>query len=919
MSAVPQDLQLEREPQYINEQIMPEAQLLERPLTIMSGFQQAAEEGIVSQMADNISLAHLPNPGFKITHEFNPDTKIEPNDGKAAIVAGICGVTRSCEDRCCPIGDLEKARVRVGLINELKLNDPDFFNNPNADKIIKERVEEVMQQRQNDGNIEIIKEQQIDQTNVEANSEQKKPKKEIPTGFFGKQLTPEEAKQKMAELSGTYSQGKKIDSETPAATSTVEIQQPERTVTSVSKPSEMVIEKPVEQMNKQTTQNEPEQTVEPKIEVSTPPVKIQQPEQKLQIPNHIKKMMQDRIKSPIDAAPLKQVSPTSSVKEQPVSISTVEIQHTTSSSPEILESQSIKQEYVAPVVPQSRINRHKPIAELNIPKQINENSPINSVQSEMVITQPKTIESSTVRQVVQPDIQVSRGDNSKPLEQLEQKPKDNSIVEIAEQIFTFPDIPNTISPHTENQTPRIEQIVTDIADMPKTETINLQAQVMEQTIHIPVQEIPLIQIETIHKPVIETQPIAPEQKISTIQVESNQQDQSIQFNTPLVNEIKPPSPQTEEIAKSVMQNETTHSMITNEQITEMKSIDTTITVFSYKEQTQHKSEPVIDSEEVTISIEINSNHTEPTVTELHTVKPHKDQPEESEQNAIQQINTEIPSEQSEEILQPAHQDSLTQLLTTIIAESPIEQTIRTANENSVSISKPDKINTQIHQTNIDISEHIEPSNSEVISTDKIEFMQNDTPQNIPELITLNITEQELPEQITEILQNRAQEPTIILALPNLSESMLENNEEPETFYSNQNVEKAQPELEEKKLETFFIQMMNQEQTVDFFYLIQDITDILALLHNQNQEEVSEYKPDSVGINEVAPEELKNDTFGKYDDTVVQTVWPIIQFMLFIQNMQIFIPQNQRITQHNSEFVSGSSFNLQQSHVFQHAL
>lgn len=941
MSAVAEELQLESEQQYNNEKLMPEVQLLERPFDIINTLQQAAQEGIVPQVADAISLAHLPNPGFKITHEIKPHAQTEPNDGMAAIVAGICGVTKSCEDRCCPIGDLDKARVRVSLINELKLNDPDFFNNPNADKIIKDRVNEIMDQKQqlaqenpnlNNQSSPEITDKPIKEATVDIPvKEQPKKKVEVPTSFFGRQLSPQEAEQKMKELSGTYSQGKK----------TVE---PE----TLTKLSEGGNEVSSIKINNQTNVQSSEEVVikpsetKPDLAVTTlhtnettAPITTEQAQQPA-IPDHIKSMLQDKVQKqentqqiPTQTAQTETVvKPTSvtsqelPVVEKPVqSITTVETisveQVQRAVSPITTEQRTTIHESTSSTISQERIERHRP----KIQKPENKpttSEPTEQLQPEIIVAPvDKPIPINTLNHpLTQPEIHIP-----KPVEQTVQPPIPSSPqefqqspIEIMPQTITIPREFRTIDSHLQRNEEQKPSFImpTEQIKMPSiTETIQfadiavMTGQQREPVITIPIDNVQsnkLVDLEqTITIPVTETSVPIPqtipyesiEPTKETIIITGQLEQPSLQVDTIITNrkEFAVEDIQvinSEEILQQIVEP-------TNIEKTDVEATfqeETTTTIFSYSEPIQ---EPITQIVELSEATEQNFDTNNPTqiVTEIPEVQI--DDLQITEQ-VLEDINTsksvtlvdssESLLDGSDEIIQPATLETFTQILTELISDQK-----NISEQHNLDDVTTDIFPGQTEEQMNDAIEHdvifdLEPSENNIVEIS----------QPVDLVTFLESTTQDLPNAIESIIQETGTVPFIVLALHELvkitdhSENIITT--ETTMDQSGEPIDKVN--LEETNTESFILYMLNQEQLISFVHLIQQITDVMAFLHSYNNGSNRTETIEEKEMN-VTPEELKNDTFGKYDDTVVMTIWPIVQFMLYIQEMQIFLPQKSQLT------------------------
>ncbi len=815
MSTVAEELQLELEPQYNNEKIIPEAQLLERPLDIINSFQQAASEGIVPQVADAISLAHLPNPGFKITHEINPNAQIEPNDGKAVIVAGICGVTKSCEDRCCPIGDLDKARVRVGLINELKLNDPDFFNNPNADKIIKDRVNEIMEQKQKLASPDepILtthsSEEQTDTPTKDEDlteKEEQKKKTEIPIGFFGRKLSPQEAEQRMKELSGTYSQGKKIsipetEPAIPEKKDEALIIENPRTITII--PAEQIIIIPEE------IQSQP---LQEKVIPDVPQERIERHRAKIELP------LQQHVSQPTLEKPLAIEKPEpiffqNEPKENDRNTSFVDL----SDNNQTINSEAPKQQPTTIIQQDSSIEIPQRVThtiELDEPEK---NQQHISLQTEQIIMSTQANES------------VSR---------------------------FKPNIPQSIS-FTEKILIQNQEIVT---------------QQLESTFTLPTTEIPVV---------INQEPAEQltEQLISSIAekiVITGHSEATLENSTKPLEEVVANSEANEIKKPTVLEQKDTGNINPDEDA---------FTVFSYSETITPSSELPIESDVIVPPDIVIEPTTQPlqAITEIQMDDiPLTEQVLEMTPSD-DQIDVRKPLESTEnvtvEITQPASQEIFTQLLSTLISDTA----------NTTPDIQPEQ--SQNDQTSVDqfIVE------TEISESHQVEI---DVPVSLKSVVIIESSLQDLPQSVKKHIQQIDTPPLIVLAIPQLHEVHAEPTEqivELETISETSVEQTDEFDLKENKAESFILHMLNQEELLNFVYLVQQITDVVTFLHSFNNDSDSTEPMEEEEETNVTPKELKNNTFGQYDDTVVITVWPIIQFMLYIQGMNIYLPQKSQLT------------------------
>lgn len=215
MSVINETIPVEYED--VQEQPMPEAQLLERSFEALNGIHQAAETGFIPPMSDAIGIAHRSDPSFKIeVNAIDPPKEKDHSNPLAAIIAGICGVDRTCADECCDLGKIEQVKVRVNLINELKVTEPGFFDQPNADQLLKELVasrlaETETERTQNDIVPDSTKKQS--DAKKKTSPEQAKPKPSIPEAWT-RSYTQEELDQRKKELEGTYVKGEKKSSNT---------------------------------------------------------------------------------------------------------------------------------------------------------------------------------------------------------------------------------------------------------------------------------------------------------------------------------------------------------------------------------------------------------------------------------------------------------------------------------------------------------------------------------------------------------------------------------------------------------------------------------------------------------------------------------------------------------------------------------
>ncbi len=860
MTSVAGELQLESEPQYNNETLIPEAQLLEHPFDIINGLHQAASEGIVPQVADAISLAHLPNPGFTIKHEINPHTPVEANDGKAAIIAGICGVTKSCEDRCCPIGDLDKARVRVGLINELKLNDPDFFNNPDADKIIKDRVNEIMEQKQ-----QLAIQEKPDSNNQSPQETTDKPSKEkainAATGFFGRQLSPQEAEQRMKELSGTYSQGKKVSS-----------------TESVSKTSEQKVEsppvEPIQQSNNTSTEEVAQKPLEnksyatdptPRVQISIP---IDTPTQKPSIPDHIKNMFTTK------AA---QETVVEIKAEEPIIEAVAHIPAPEHTSPTEISSHS-RQEIVAPVVPQERIERHRPKIEAPTQQHI-------SLSPAAEIQQPAASSNFEKPNVTR---------EQKPLESVpivsQQEPKENT------REINFIDLSVSNSPinaEIPKQPPTIVQLDSHI-HIPQPDTHIIQdvsimpAQTADQTLSQFRPDMPQ-SISFTEKILIQNQEIVTQQLESTFTLPTTE--------IPVVTNQEPAEQLTEQLISSIAEK----IVVTGDnEVTVEDSTKPLEEVLANTEANEIKKPTVIEQKD---TVNINPDDVITVFSYSETITPSSELPTESDvivppdivieptTQPLQAI-TEIQMDDiplTEQVLEVTSSDDQIEFIKPLEStENPIEEIIPATQENFAQLLS--SVVTEV----VPVTPDIQPKQSQndqtsedqfIVETEKSESHQVeiDVPVYRDLVVVIESSLQDLPQKIEKFIQEVGTQPMIVLAIPQLHEEHTEPTEQQDEDITSNEVP-----------ESFILHMLKQEELFSFVYLIQQITDVLTFLHSFNNDSDNTEPTEKKEMN-VALEELKNDTFGKHDDTVVMTVWPIIQFMLYMQEMQIFIPQKSQLT------------------------
>lgn len=155
-------------------------------------------------------------------------------------------------------------------------------------------------------------------------------------------------------------------------------------------------------------------------------------------------------------------------------------------------------------------------------------------------------------------------------------------------------------------------------------------------------------------------------------------------------------------------------------------------------------------------------------------------------------------------------------------------------------------------------------------------------------------ENSLQEFIATILPRREVKPEMIITRP-IEQNNVSNSDE------NILLEKESKTI--KNSSEFVMYFITEKEIISFIKVIEDISAILDFIHNVNDGNKT-YEDFNFDEIEVAPEELKNDTFGQYDDTVIMTIFPIIQFLLWIQHMQFFLPP----TASHLELVS-KSFNI----------
>ncbi len=226
---------------------------------------------------------------------------------------------------------------------------------------------------------------------------------------------------------------------------------------------------------------------------------------------------------------------------------------------------------------------------------------------------------------------------------------------------------------------------------------------------------------------------------------------------------------------------------------------------------------------------------------------------------------------------PLEEDSFAQFLMELFSDQHEPKAVAD-NEVKITQQNEPELSDEGPQDTEDIPAVVETTVS--VTSEVGEFI---VPDEEIEVIPVEATEANLVDVIEELVQDQEIIPVMILALP------VDEYTDP-----SQEIKDGQisPEVDNtpKEDKKFNILMLQQEEVISFILLIQQITDILAFLQNTNKETSFTTDMDFTNELDVSPEELKNDTFGKYDDTVVQTLFPLVQFMFFIQDLQIFIPQ-----------------------------
>ncbi len=992
------------------DQLIPEVQLLERPLNIINEIHQAAEAGFVPQVANAIKIAHLSDPSFKVeVQTIDPPKEEERANPTAAIIAGLCGIDRTCADKCCDLGRIEQVRIRVDLVNQLKQTDPDFFDNPDADQILKDRVSAIIAE----------KESAQERNKTESSQpELKKPQPSIPDAWT-KTYSKEELEQRKRDLEGTYVQGEKVK--------LVQTHRSEpKTNTQQTKKSS------IEQHSTQTLTTTPRSEIgqiskpsnatsssKDSIKISLPADQLTvQPER--WIPPHMQQMMREK------AQPQKNVQPELVLNddEKPKThfpptdeVEDIERSFQLGTDPKEIKPQQVPEvtlgvEPTATIESDLKLTSIKPTTQKDIPSQIDDTEPPLIEQPETKISQERIdrhymrsdAESTKIQTTVlspqrdepsEKKIEADRNITQRQPDGIIQ-PDHDTVIE-ANVLPPQNDIENT-SIYNKNKIGKTEFAQNTSVRPPQEISVSHQGddffqpmdkrigtettiQALQQTFSMQQalqdKQTQQASIKTKIKPfssgtsndsLPQYTDNPPYQNIQLIQQTEQimMTDASVEYTADLIDvltETTDKIPTVEQVDlkdELVNQNETVEPPTAHKNVralpkkTEIKeetdqfSKDSTKTLFSFIEiidkgqdtdgmelaaivdmpekrrieqneissiiqnpddekssneygettelpiefsevnvegmtlvknedfgKTQALYEALQQNIEVTpqeitdgIREEITEIMIEPFDINQQEAESQSDMsPEERIIESVPMNKLAYPDElidrESLPIFEPIVENSFTQYLIELLPDKNDAFVFDEKQENEVPES--DTMFGKLAQNDQKLSQAIESDESTTIDIEK--FKNNTEVTNKLDMITVEAYTTNLQTIISEIIKEKKEAPVMILTVTE---------------------EKSIEQDNETKLCTFYL--LDHEEIFGFMMIIQNIIDILFFLQKYKTDNSS--LPDiNFSINlEAASEELKNNTFGKYDDTVVMILFQIIQFMLFIQNLQIFIPQ-----------------------------
>lgn len=793
-----------------------------------------------------------------------------------------------------------------------------------------------------------------------------------------KPLTPEQVEERKKQLEGTYVKGEKI-ADSPTVKSASNEVTPDQTSSETIKDiqesappttSERAIPPHIKKMAEQRkieqnvqaskTNEAPEQTIQTSKNEPVQEIKATESKQTERparaIPDHIQSIMEARANKPAEK-PSKTTevnSPNSQpISEQKGTNQPVEKQ-VSNSQPvkEIQETPTVKQEYTAPVIPQQRIERHRPRTENSKPT-------VEQPKQSTVSEQPQSVKPSTEQFDFKPHAQQEQTQSTvqtslehvqneftnisveKPLDenvknidttiqpetnyanpsefiqfdsniqipqpeshiqtQQEQQPQIQTT-QSTESVIQMPvTIEQTDTQQTEMFKPDPRQPIEITATIPNTEVLSASVTFTNEIVEQFQQnnskteraestdtEISTLQIET---PIIHEK--IQQNEIATTPVEQQSVQQDINHE-PTMQVIPQTETYVQDIISSQQELDKTEIVI-DTQITEeqpKETIGPPPTMEAQKEavqiETEHSLETIeieeIPSSEISVENNISLEPIPDTFVEhsaqtLFSFTEEDFQHEVTENTSIDFVEQFIEHDETEHITEEPQSDPVM----ADVATSQLEEITGIESEPVFSLLPIDE-ETVTQLLSQLITETTETLTLE-LSVDQVETETSDE-QQITEHATEPIIEAINEETVPEILHTFESETTVITVEENnLVKTIEETIEKTETPTVLVLVQQEENETQ------YLLHLLNNHETLQFFQMIDDISNILAFIHKLNNQEEQYVDIDNGESMDITPEELKNDTFGRYDDTVIMTLFPIVQFMLFIQTLQLFIPQN----------------------------